>query len=93
VRRLAQSAAVLAAAVLAGCGQAEIDEREVEAFMRGYFEPDARSANCPSGVDAEAGETFECTVVDADGRRFRVTAEVIDEEGRVRVSSEDVRPE
>jgi hypothetical protein len=84
---------VLAAAVaLVGCGEAKIDEKNAEAFVRSYFTPDARSAECPGDVKAEKGKTLECTAVDTDGRRFRVTAHVIDDSGRIRITTGDVRP-
>ena len=85
-------APVLCAALLAGCGKTTIDQKRAESFVRSYFTPDARSANCPSGVEAKAGETLSCTVVDTEGRRFRVTAHVLDGDGRLRISSADVRP-
>jgi uncharacterized lipoprotein len=92
VRRSLLIAGSLAAA-LAGCGTTEIDEQRAEDFVQSYFTPDARSVDCPGGTEAKAGETFECSAVDSEGRRFRVTAHVVDDEGRVEVRSEDVRPE
>ena len=86
------STCVVAAVAIAGCGGSTIDEKDAEAFVRSYFTPDARSADCPGGVKAKEGETFECTAVDTDGRRFRVTAHVIDDSGRIRITSADVRP-
>ena len=76
-----------------GCGQTEIDEQEAEAFVRSYFAPDARSADCPRGIEAEQGATFECSAVDVAGKRFEVTVHVLDGEGRVQIGSEDVEPE
>jgi len=92
VTRLPLLALTLAVA-LAGCGQTEIDRDKAETFVRSYFSPDAQSAECPDGVEAEKGKTFRCTAVDTDGRRFGVTVRVLDEDGRVQVRSEDVRPE
>ena len=80
------------AALVAGCGDKKIDQKDAEAFVRSYFTPDARTADCPDGVKAKAGETLECTAVDTEGRRFRVTAHVIDGDGRIRISSADVQP-
>ena len=82
----------MAAVALGGCGDSTIDEKDAEAFVRSYFTPDARSADCPDGVEAKKGETLDCTAVDTDGRRFRVTAHVIDDEGRIRITTADVRP-
>jgi len=60
--------------------------------VRSYFTPDATSADCPGGVEAKAGETLECTAVDTEGRRFRVTAHVVDGDGRLRIALGDVTP-
>jgi len=91
--RIARGALPLLAVVaLAGCGKTTIDRKRAEEFVRSYFAPPARSADCPSGVEAKKGATFRCTAVDQDGRRFRVTAHVIDSGGRIRISTADVRP-
>jgi hypothetical protein len=78
---------------LAGCGKTTIDQGRAESFVRSYFTPDARTADCPDGVEARAGARLECSVVAADGQSFRVTAHVVDSDGRLRISSADVRPE
>ena len=44
---------------------------------------DYRSVSCPRDVKAEAGATFECTAVDADGIEFTILVTQIDDEGRV----------
>ena len=82
----------MAAVAFAGCGDSTIDDKDAEAFVRSYFTPDARSADCPDGVEAKEGEKLECTAVDTDGRRFRVTAHVTDGDGRIRITTADVRP-
>jgi hypothetical protein len=82
---------LLVLAALAGCGKTTIDKGQAESFVRSYFTPDARSASCPGGVEAKEGKTLECTVVATDGRRYRVTAHVIDSSGRLRIASPDVR--
>jgi hypothetical protein len=76
---------------LAGCGKTTIDKGRAESFVRSYFTPAARSASCPGGVEAKKGGTIECTAVDTEGTRFRVTAHIIDSSGRLRISSSDVR--
>jgi hypothetical protein len=88
-RYLAPSLVLLA---LAGCGKTTIDQGRAESFVRSYFTPDARTADCPGGVEAKAGATFRCSVVAADGQSFSVTAHVVDSDGRLRISSADVRP-
>jgi hypothetical protein len=84
-------APLLALAALTGCGKTTIDKGRAESFVRSYFTPEARSANCPGGVEAKKGKTIECTAVAADGRRYRVTAHIIDGSGRLRIASADVR--
>jgi hypothetical protein len=83
---------LVAAVALAGCGGSTIDKKDAEAFVRSYFTPDARSADCPGGVKAKKGETIACTAVDTEGRRFRVTGHILDDAGRIRITTADVRP-
>jgi hypothetical protein len=91
---LARSCSIVVAALaLAGCGTTTIDEHDAEAFVKSYFTPDARSASCPGNVEAKEGEKLDCTAVDVDGRRFRITAHVIDGDGRLRIGTADVQPE
>jgi hypothetical protein len=78
--------------VLAGCGKTTIDEKKAEDFVRSWFNPPARSATCPSGVEAKKGATLTCTAVSIDGQHFRVTAHIVDSGGRIQISSGDVRP-
>jgi uncharacterized protein DUF4333 len=91
LRRL--SLLLLAVAAVAGCGKTTIDQKKAEDFVRSWFNPAARSATCPSGVEAKKGATFTCTAVGVDGRRFRVTAHIVDSGGRIQISSGDVVPE
>jgi hypothetical protein len=60
--------------------------------VRSWFDPPARSVTCPSGVEAKKGATFTCTAVATDGQHFRVTAHILDNGGRIQISSGDVRP-
>lgn len=80
------------APALAGCGTTKLDEAKTEQFVRDFFTPPARTADCPGGVEAKKGKTFTCTAVDARGRRFRVTARVLDSEGRITIGTGDVKP-
>jgi hypothetical protein len=43
-------------------------------------------------VEAKKGATLTCTAVTADGQHFRVTAHILDDGGRIQISSGDVRP-
>jgi hypothetical protein len=80
-------ALVLAALVLAACGGTVINDMEAEDYLRGTVEPPPgtriESVNCPDGVDAERGETFECTLETADGAEAVVPMRVLDERGTV----------
>ena len=90
LRKLAPTAVV--AALLAGCTNTEIDSEKAESFVRDNV-PGAFTAECPDGVEANKGETFECRVDYADGRRATVTVRIRDDDGRVSIGPGDVRPE
>jgi hypothetical protein len=90
---LRKLAPLLAAALpLAGCTQTEIDAGKAESFLRDNV-PGAFVAECPDGVEAKTGDTFECRIEYADGRRATVTVHIRSDEGRVSIGPGDVRPE
>lgn len=88
-----QLAIVIAAgALLAGCGFTEIDSGKAEDFVKRSFSNHAKSVMCPDGVEAKAGGTLTCQAVDARGRRYDVVLHIVDDNGRVKVGTGDVRP-
>ena len=84
-------AIALAACVLAGCTDTEIDSGKAETFLRDNV-PGALAADCPDGVEAEQGETFECDLEYDDGRRATVTVHIRSDDGQIAVGPNDVRP-
>lgn len=81
----------LLAAVVAGCGETEIDAAEGERFITNAVEEQTgarvESVECPTGLIAEKGATFECTVVGDDGSSGDITVTEEDDEGAVTVDA------
>ena len=77
--------------MLAGCGTTTIDSGKAEAFLRRAISPAPSSVSCPSNVKAQAGRTFQCTFVGADGRNYSVTMHMTNSSGGVQVSRSDVQ--
>jgi uncharacterized lipoprotein len=97
VTRRARPAAIAAAAavlLVAGCSvsKTEIDAGQAEQYVKGLFPKPARTASCPSGVEAKKGRTFTCKAVDSTGRRYVVTLHIANEKGRVTVGTGDIKP-
>ena len=76
---------------LAGCTTTEIDAGKAESFLRDNIDG-ARTVECPDGVEAKKGDTFECDVEYSDGRRAKVTVHIRNDEGRVSIGPDDVQP-
>jgi hypothetical protein len=85
-------AATAAAAVLAGCGSTTIDAGRAQKFVAGAFKAPPRSVKCPDGVEAKAGATLTCQVVDATGKRYDLVLHIVDSAGRVKFNRTDLRP-
>jgi hypothetical protein len=49
-----------------------------------------RSATCPTGVDAEKGKTFDCTVTWENGATATATVHIISDEGEIRFTARDL---
>ena len=69
----------------------ERDAQIPDQYVKGLFPKPARSASCPSGVEARKGKTLNCKAVDATGRRYVVTLHIANEEGRVTVGKGDIK--
>jgi hypothetical protein len=78
------AAAALAAA---GCGETVIDDVKTEDAIAQNLEASlgkqVKSVACPSGVEVEAGATFDCTVVLAGGGRETATLKIRNEDADV----------
>lgn len=82
--------AVLIAILLAtGCGETVIDDAKTEAAIKqnlqGALEKKISAVDCPSGVKVEPGDTFECTITLADGKRETATLEILNKDADVEV--------
>lgn len=79
--------------VFSGCGGTEIDAGKTEALIRqSVAGPAPREVECPEGVEAKEGETFECRLTYERGvPPATVTVHILDDDGRVRVGPGDFR--
>jgi hypothetical protein len=79
---------VLTVLALAACGDPVIDDDKAEDVVRADLERglDIRieSVECPSGVDVEPGETFECSVTAANGDEAKATLKIRNEDADLR---------
>jgi NAD(P)H-hydrate repair Nnr-like enzyme with NAD(P)H-hydrate epimerase domain len=94
--RFGAVAALLAVAFLAvGCGETVIDDVKTEAAIEENLQNSVgqkvSSVDCPSGVEVEAGKTFDCTVKLADGKQETATLKIINEDADVEVT--DLQPD
>lgn len=78
----------LAAVFATGCGGTVLDdaktEQTLEQDLRRGAGLDVASVECPSGVEVEKGNTFECTVSLADGDEQVIELEILNEDADVR---------
>lgn len=89
-RRFSALLALLAAALLAlGCGETVIDDAKTEDAIEQNLESSlgkkVASVDCPSGVEVEAGQTFQCAVTVAGGERETATLKILNEDADVEV--------
>jgi predicted phage tail protein len=83
-------AVAVAAIAFAGCSTS-IDEKKAEKTITSSVEDqvgaDVKSVDCPSGLKAKKGGTFQCTVTGADGSTGKANVVMTDDKGNVRVSA------
>ena len=93
-RLAALAALVLLGVVVAGCGTA-LDDTGTEDTVRQYLEDElgqkVASIDCPSGIDVEPDETFDCDVRLEDGTGETVTLRILNEDADLAVA--DVQSE
>jgi hypothetical protein len=79
--------ALVAAAVLAGCGDTVIDsvkaEGAVQADLESSLHEKITSVECPSDQKVEPGKTFTCTVDYAGGKRAIATLKIRNEDADI----------
>jgi NAD(P)H-hydrate repair Nnr-like enzyme with NAD(P)H-hydrate epimerase domain len=93
--RLAALAALALAVLLAsGCGETVIDDVKTEAAIEQNLEDSVgkkvSNVDCPSGVEVEAGKSFDCAVTLAGGKRETATLKILNEDADVEVT--DLKP-
>ncbi len=91
IGRLSALAALALAALLAsGCGETVIDSVKTEGAIEANLEKatgrKVSSVACPSGVEVEAGTTFECTVALQSGKEETVTLRIINSDADVELT-------
>ena len=71
------------ALALTACGGDVVDQDALESGMvtLGQQTADVESASCPDDVSPDAGTEFECTVTNAKGQDFPVTATITGQDG------------
>jgi len=98
MRLLVRTGAALALPLLVflavGCGETVIDDAKTEAAIEQNLEDSVgqkvSSVDCPSGVEVEAGKTFDCTVSLAGGKEETATLKILNEDADVEVT--DLKP-
>ena len=89
-RKLA--ALLLPALALAACGGTEIDAGKAESLIKDNVRPQPKTVDCPEGVKAKGGETFQCDLTYDHGvPPAVVTVHIEDDDGRIRVAPGDLR--
>lgn len=80
----------LAVFLVAGCGETVIDSAKTEAAIEENLEKSVgqkvASVQCPSGVEVEAGKTFDCTVSLKKGKSETATLKILNSDADVEVT-------
>jgi hypothetical protein len=78
----------LALLALAACGDEVIDDDKaadaVQADLERGLDIEIDSVDCPSDVEVEPGQTFECSVTAASGDQATATLKIRDQDANVR---------
>jgi len=93
--RFAALAALALVTLLAvGCGETVIDDVKTEAAieqnLKNSVGQKVSSVDCPSGVEVEAGKSFDCTVKLAGGKQETATLKILNSDADVEVT--DLKP-
>jgi len=77
-------------AAVVGCGDTVIDDAKTEGALKQNIESsqgkNVAAVECPSGVEVEAGATFECTVQLVGGEEETATLRIINEDADIEVT-------
>lgn len=86
----ALTALALAALLATGCGGTVIDSAKTEAAIEENLEKSVgqkvSSVECPSGVEVDAGKTFDCTVSLKSGKSETAVLKILNSDADVEVS-------
>jgi hypothetical protein len=86
MRQIALAPAVVAVALLAGCGES-LDTEDLETKLRtqlapqGGAKPEDISVKCPEDQKVEKGHKFSCTLTAPDGSKARIDVTLTNDEG------------
>ena len=86
----------IAALGLSACGsESNFDQDQVESEVISLAaEPpdpiEAESAECPTDLQGEDGETFTCTLTTAEGEEYEVGGEFVGDEGTFNITSQEL---
>lgn len=88
------AAALIAAALAAGCGETVIDDAKTEAAIEQNIEGSVgkkvTAVDCPSGVEVVVDETFDCTLSLAGGKEETATMKILNEDADIELA--DLQP-
>jgi hypothetical protein len=75
----------VAAAALGGCGETTIDPGKAEGLIRDSAarKEAIESVDCPSDIEAQEGDVFDCKLVARDGSEEKITIQQVDDSGRI----------
>jgi len=77
----------LAAVLATGCGGTVLDDVKTEDTLEQSLRRTGvkvTAVDCPSGVEVEKGNTFECTLTLAGGKEQTTTLEIVNDDADVR---------
>ncbi len=86
--RMGLPIALVAAAVLAACGDKTLDtgdaEKKIAEGVQEQQDYEPERVECPEDMKAEKGESYECKVTAPGGREATARITMVDDEGRFR---------
>jgi hypothetical protein len=84
--RLVRSIGVLVLILAAACSKT-LDTTELEGTLKDQLETQldvtGLTVECPDDIEAEAGDTFECTATGTDGSAATISVTQTDDEGNL----------
>ncbi len=82
------AALVLLAFALSACGEVVLDAGKTEDQLRAEYERgdvSVAAVECPSDVEVEAGQKFDCTVTAKGGASTEVTLRIVNEDADLEI--------